>query len=205
MPRAYDAIMNKPKTSTQPKEGADLRTWRERTGVNQSELARRAGIKQSLLSRLEAGKRVFTKDSSERIYKAVKELNAERAQRLTAIALNRDSQSFALELLRDKKTPTRDVKRMALIVADENAAMRAQLQAYREKEKLEIGPAIAELREQIMEQEIKPLTAELNKVRHELADMRRLVGMKTEAVAKEAEAEDLQQEIEQRVRREGKE
>jgi predicted transcriptional regulator len=72
---------------TQPQEGLNLRKWRKRFNVKQSELARRAGIYQSLLSLLEAGKRDFTKETSEKIYRVVKELNVERAGRLAAVAL----------------------------------------------------------------------------------------------------------------------
>lgn len=199
--------MTIPKRTTQPEEGAALREWREGIGVKQSVLAKRAGLSQNLVSLLEAGKRNFTEDSSEKIYRAQRELNAERAEKLTAVALTQDSRSVAIERLRhsllDKKTPAlaRDFAQLALRFAANEESLRSRLHELQQKEEQKIGPAIAELKEQIMEHEIKPLTAELNKMRHELADMRRLVGIKTEAAGKQAEAEDLQEQIGQRVRR----
>jgi transcriptional regulator with XRE-family HTH domain len=183
--------MTTKKLSTQPQEGIDLRRWRETHNVKQLDLAKRAGISQNLLSLLEAGKRNFTKDSSEKIYRAVKELNAERAERLTAIALTQDSRIVALQ---DKSTPVRELRRIALELANENIARREQPQ----KEQREIGAVLAEAQALWLERNLKPVTEELAELRRELADVRRLAGLKAEAIAKEAEAQDLQEQIEQR-------
>jgi transcriptional regulator with XRE-family HTH domain len=201
--------MTTKKLSTQPQEGIDLRRWRESHNVKQSELAKRAGLSGNLLCLLEAGKRNFTKDSSDKIYRAVKELNAERAERLTAIALNQDSQGVAFdEILTDKKAPARELKRALLLQREQLQALRAQLQAYQQKERRELAP----LQEAWMERNVKPLTeqitkqeaehkAEIAELKSQLADMHRLVALKADAVGKEAQAQDLQEQIEQRVKR----
>jgi transcriptional regulator with XRE-family HTH domain len=190
------------KHSTQPQEGADLRKWREQAGVNQSELARRAGIKQSLLSRLESGERDFTKDSSEKIYKAVKELNAERAERLTAIALNRDLQGVALEeLLADKKTPARELKRALLVQHEQLQSMREQLKAYQQKEQRELEPLFAAF----VERNVKPLTEKMTEQNRRHAEemqaaAQSLVALKTEMEEQVRELQQKLEQIEQRTR-----
>lgn len=198
----YDAGMPTRKHSTQPQEGADLRKWREQAGVNQSELARRAGIKQSLLSRLESGERDFTKDSSEKIYKAVKELNAERAERLTAIALNRDLQGVALEeLLADKKTPARELKRALLVQHEQLQSMREQLKAYQQKEQRELEPLFAAF----VERNVKPLTEKMTEQNRRHAEemqaaAQSLVALKTEMEEQVRELQQKLEQIEQRTR-----
>ena len=190
--------MRGPTRTTQPEEGAALRDWRERSGFRQSELAERAKISQNLLSLLEAGKRNFTKDSSEKIYRAVKELNAERAERLNEISVNRDSESLEIEHLQRKGAPKEDLRRVASILAKKVQVLRAQNESLRAMNQ---NPQIAELQRAWMEQNIKPLTAKITDLESQIADLRRLAGLKTEAIGKEAEAQDLQEQIEQRVRK----
>jgi transcriptional regulator with XRE-family HTH domain len=186
--------------STQPQEGIDLRRWRETHNVKQLDLAKRAGISQNLLSLLEAGKRNFTKDSSEKIYRAVKELNAERAERLTAIALNQDSRSLEIDYLRRKGASKQEREQLVSMLLHENELLRSRMLAYQQKDQREIGPLLAEMQAAWMERNLKPVTDELAEVRRQLADVQRLVGLKTEAIVKEAQAQDLQEQIEQRVR-----
>jgi transcriptional regulator with XRE-family HTH domain len=187
--------------STQPQEGIDLRRWRETHNVKQLDLAKRAGVSQNLLSLLEAGKRNFTKDSSEKIYRAVKELNAERAERLTAIALNQDSRSLEIDYLRRKGASKQEREQLVAMLLHENELLRSRMLAHQQKEQREIGPLLAEMQAAWMERNLKPVTEELAEVRRQLADVQRLVGLKTEAIVKEAQAQDLQEEIEQRVKK----
>jgi transcriptional regulator with XRE-family HTH domain len=188
--------MRTPNRTTQPEEGAALRKWREAVGIKQSVFAKRAGLSQNLVSLLEAGKRNFTQDSSGKIYKAQAELNAEHAERLTAIALNRDSRIVALQ---DRATPPHEVRRIALALANEIIAMRERTK--QPKDQREIGAILAEAQGLWMERNLKPVTEELSELRRQVADLQRLVGLKTEALASEAQAQDLQEQIEQRVRK----
>lgn len=176
-----------------------MREWRERNGIKQSELARRAGVFQNLLSLLEAGKRNFTKDSSDKIYRAVKALEAERAARLTDIALNRDSRQVELENLHvlSKKELTRRV----LTQAREISALLSEVQGFRQKAGQELSPLISKITDLMIERNIKPLTAKITELESQIADLRRLTGIETERLAKEVEAQDLREQIEQRVKK----
>jgi len=191
--------MRTPNRTTQPEEGIALRKWREGIGIKQSELAKRAGLSQNLVSLLEAGKRNFTKDASDKIYRAMKELNAQRAEQLTSIALNRDSRQVAREELH--RTSKKDLVKKVLIQDKEIDSLRSQLQGSQQFMQQQIGPLIAEAQEAWTERNLKPVTEELSEVRRELADMHRLLALKADSVGKEAQAQELQEQIEQRVRK----
>lgn len=206
--------MRTPKRSTQPEEGAALRYRREAIGVKQSELAEAAKLSQNFVSLLEAGKRNFTNAVSEKIYGAMKELESKNAERLTEIALNRDSRAVAMEeLMYDarKKTPARELKRTVLKFASEYVIQRERIQAleeqvrtYQKKERAELEP----LQAAWMERNVKPLTEKLTaqdqriaEQDQQIADLHRLLALKANAVGMESQAQDLQEQIEQRVRK----
>jgi transcriptional regulator with XRE-family HTH domain len=195
--------MRIPKRSTQPEEGAALSAWRQRSGIKQSELAKRAGLSQNLICLLEAGKRNFTKDSGDKIYRAMKEFDAERAERLTAVALNRDSRTLEIQYLQRKGASNQEREQLVSMLIRENELLRSQLEGSRQTTQQQIGPLIAEASEVWMERNIKPLTAEITELRNQLADMHRLLALKADAVGKEAQAQDLQEQIEQRVKKNG--
>jgi transcriptional regulator with XRE-family HTH domain len=182
--------------TTQPEEGIALRKWREGIGIKQSDLAKRAGLSQNLVSLLEAGKRNFTKDASDKIYRAMKEMNAQRAEQLTSIALNRDSRQVALEETR-QQSKSALVKKILTLQQELDSERRARQQDAQRQ----LGPFISEITDLMIERNIKPLTAKITELESQIADLQRLVGLKTEAVAKESQAQDLQEEIEQRVKK----
>ena len=188
--------MRTPNRTTQPEEGIALRKWREGIGIKQSELAKRAGLSQNLVSLLEAGKRNFTKDASDKIYRAMKGLNAQRAEQLTSIALNRDSRQVALEESR-RQSKAALVKEILTLRQELDSERRARQQDAQRQ----LGPFISEVTELMIERNIKPLIAKITELESQVADLQRLVGIKTEAIAREADAEALQQEIEQRVKK----
>jgi transcriptional regulator with XRE-family HTH domain len=200
--------------STDPKHLVD---WRNVLNISQMELARAAGVSQKTVSLIERRIKPFSEPARTKIWDAVTRLNRERADRLTHLATTVTSndggmaEALSRKSLRNKsprneaaelqKVPKQQLIRRMLMLGRDNEGLRSQLQAYQQKETREVGPLLAEAQAAWMERNLKPVTEELAEMRRQVADLQRLMAIKTEAIVKEAQAQDLQDEIEQRVKK----
>ena len=203
--------------STDPKH---LVEWRGVLNISQMDLARAAGVSQKTVSLIERRIKPFSEPARTKIWGAVTRLNKERGDRLAHLATTVTSNDGGIarvlsqeasraksprnQAAEMKKLSKQELVRRMLILARDNDAMRLQMQAYEQKEQREIGPILAEAQGLWLERNLKPVTEELAEVRRELADMHRLLALKADAVGKEAQAQELQEQYEQQRVRKGK-
>jgi len=187
-------------------EGRELQKTRESIGVSQTDLARRAGVSQMLVSSIEAGKRPFTVNSREKIYSALAALGREIAQTIHSPTNAETVQELRARYLGIKgpKLGVEDIPRLIealdMILVERNAerSKRIHFEQYSSPEGRDI---IADKMNEYIEQLKSQILSDTEqRVRDHMliADLKRLCGIRTEAIVRQEEADALQSEIEQR-------
>lgn len=169
---------------------ARLREWMNVLAINQSDLAREAGVAQQLVSAIVSGKKPFSEPSRTKIWRAIFRLNTAGRSDLRNLK--------ALQAI--LALPDWDLYKTPMELKDEEIALlKEQIDVLTRERDLAIEQR--DTLQQLVDMNLVDLSIELEKkladAHQQIADFHRLFALRGAAVA----GDELQQKIEERARK----
>jgi transcriptional regulator with XRE-family HTH domain len=177
-------------------DGAALRKLRREKEITQKELAERAGLDRAYVANIENGNVKFTEDAGEKLWTAVIDLASEKyissgkAAADAATMPPMGTLGWGLEIMeRMGIGPKAQEKTKDEIIALQQKQIETQ------------AGIIANLKELKHWPEIEFLLKRMDEMEQRIKDLCQLNGLRTEAVVKTSQADELQEQIEQNLRK----
>jgi len=193
--------------------GESLRQLRKDNGITQQELADRAGLERSYVANIETGNTKFTETAGEALWSALMEIHTEklerRAKEYTAsgdpLARFYEAQSAMLEMVCPPPAKTiAQQKEYIALLEKQVETQRGVIETLNASTGFnEAARLLAEMEKLPHWEQIKYLITRIDAMEQKYADLCRLNGLRTEALIKTAEADDLAEQLQERLRKDG--
>jgi transcriptional regulator with XRE-family HTH domain len=183
-------------------------SWRKFLRVTPAELSRRSGISNAFISNVEKGKKPFSEPARTKLWKALHEINKEQQKRLNETPIKeqtpeqKEASEFFSNYMHMAQSMFANPQERMQSLAESQKELIAGQDAQLKLQEAEIARLNTVL-ELVTKQIDWPATIKrLEAVEAECADLRRLNGLRAEAIGTTAKADELQEQIEQRAKKE---